>query len=704
MDSKLMRWAGALIAAVVVGCGGGGGGSGGSFSLVPAATTGASDAGSTTSAMPSLPAERSLSGTVATGAPFDNATVVVRDATGTVVCKTQTDHAGTYQCALPEGTNAPLALVAEREEQRLYSVTAHAGGTANITTLTTVMASRLSANGDPAAIADTVRLKAGAIGHVELKQQKVSLAAALKSVTDALGLRELDPVEGPFSANGTGQDAVLDALAISVRPDGTAANIEITLKTLAASATKAPVSLSFRSDDAVIPTLPPLVAPEELASIPVPAMVNELISRLNGCYQLPLSQRVRALNDTDPVVGDASDLLATPCRTLFLGNDPAVYLSNGVRVGRDINNAGSFTSLFRPDATALRWDRGNFEYFRANGDATLSYRTTDLGGNVVNGTLTVRNEGGSLKLVGDGHRYSAAVRPVSAHRDMINSPLFSAYTTGYGFLIANRVVNGVSIFRKVIVTMPSGDTMTLIPQPGLSILVTTKADGVTPLLNNGIVLRGQYENPSAPGNLADREPGIGIVSPQLSDQQIAQLKDQSLWKLEFVHVDANTPNVTQYERTLSRAETLAEIRHAGFIDLTPAMRTKLTAATATDGGLLFGAPSQANPNMLDLSAPGNADAWTVPDGAVALSTLTVYGSAPQVNNLAGGSFNDSVALSSTMRKAVVRCMPDAVGDNHCDGSAGLQYAQGTKIRFLSMEGRDGRAVNRNKFILFYKQY
>ncbi|WP_157634440.1 carboxypeptidase regulatory-like domain-containing protein [Variovorax sp. Root318D1] len=692
MKFELLRPSLAALCVVISACGGGGGGSAGTG--IPVSPGSASSAGSSSPE----PAPLALSGTAATGTAFSGATVTVQDQTGASVCTTQTDGQGLYSCTLPSTVKAPLTITAQREEQFLYGTTATAGGTANITPLTTVIVSQLSPDGHPSKLAAAVQANAEAVTDARLQQRSAALTEALKPLLVALGQENLDPIAGRFSADGTGHDKVLDAISVSVRPDGNAANIEITVKRQSPATDDAPVSIIFRSSDASVPTLPPSITPDQLANIPSPVALIDLFDRLNTCYRLPLSQRVKAPTDSTAITGGPSDVIAPACRELFAGDDPSNYLNSSFGVGRDASNQGSFTTLFRPEATGRTWDRGTFEFFRGNGDLTLSYRATDVGDSVTHGTITARKIGTKLKLVGDGHLYAASVRPVSAYRDMINSPAFSSHTTGYAVPIRNRLLNGVPVFSKVIVTSPLNSVLTFVPQPGLSILVLTKPDG-TPILNNGILLRGIYENPSTLGRLVSREPNIGLLDPEYTDPQISQLQDQSLWKFEFVHAQAGVPNVIQYERNLSRPQTIGEIRQQPFFNLTPAMRSDLTTRTSANNGLLYPANSVSQPNVLNISAPGNLDAWTVPLGVQAPSSLTAYGFTKS-----GSSFNDSAALTSTTRKTMIDCTAAAQGDTHCDSLASNQFAEGSRVHFMAFEATTARALGITRYVMFYKQW
>lgn len=91
-----------------------------------------------------------LSGVVATGAPFAGAQITVIDASDTTACTTQTDTSGAYTCSLPAATQAPLVIRALRDDQVLYSAAVQSSGVANVTPLTNILVTRLSPAGNPA--------------------------------------------------------------------------------------------------------------------------------------------------------------------------------------------------------------------------------------------------------------------------------------------------------------------------------------------------------------------------------------------------------------------------------------------------------------------------------------------------------------------------------------------------------------------------
>jgi hypothetical protein len=694
-------WAAALVLSLAA-CGGGGG-SGGGSSTAAGGTSGTSGTSGTGGESP--PPLAKLSGVAATGAAFSGAAITVVDQTGTTVCTTQTDSAGAYACTLPASTKAPLVIKATRDDQTFYSTTASAAdGTANVTPLTTIIVAELSPDGNPASLAGAIQTNPGAVTADTIKKQTDELVAAITPLLSALGQAAIDPISGIFAADGTGQDKVLDSISVSVLPDGTAANIEITVKAAPAADGSAPLSISYSTSSTTTPVLPAVTA-SALANTPSPATVADLFARLTACYALPLSQRVNAPNDATAVTGGPADVIAPACRTLFVGDDPSTFYSNGATVGRTSTNQGAFNSLFRPGPTGLVWDRGNFEFVRANGDLVFSYRWTDTSGNSDNDTIIARNVNGTLKLAGNGYDYSAHVRPFSEHRDLINTPSFSSYTTGYNVNIDNKTDgSGNSIFSKVLVTAPDGIVRTFVPQSGLSYLVVMKDDGVTPSSSPIIRLAGAYQNTATAGNPADKELSLYFVGTQYADAQITALQNQSVWTLEFFDT-SNASIATQKYRTLARAQSIAEIRQLAFVDATAAMRSELITETGANGYVIFGAPSQNDPNIVDFSANGNLDAWTVPQGALTPTSFAVYGRAPfgsTTSGQQGARFNDSTGVASSARKAVVFCSTQGSGDKHCDNTLGQQYAQGTTINTVELWARNSRQVEISKKIGLYK--
>ena len=679
-------------------CGGGGGGGsgGGGFGFIPPAANGGGGGGD-------QPATATtLSGTVATGAAFAGAALTVFDQTGAKVCEVTTTPEGTYTCSLPAGTKAPLVIQAVRDDLTLYSTTAStATGTTNVTPLTTIVVAQLSPNGDPSKLAAAIQANAGAVTAGSISDQVAKLVAALQPLLTALNL-SIDPMSGVFQANGSGQDRVLDSINVSVHPDGAASNIEITVKALPAGEESAPVSIVFRSGDATIVPLP-AISESALVQPPTPAMVQALLERINACYALPLNQRVDSpINQDGNAFGAAVNVVAPECRTLFVGDNPGNFVSAGAPIGRASSGARrSFDSLFRFGPTNLKHDRGNFEYFYPNGDIALTYRWTDILGNTDNDVFNAKVVGGVLKLTGNTNLYRAFVRPQLEKKDYLKHQNLVFHSVGYAISVDNvRDGNGDPLFAKVVATTDSlpGKQLVLVPKTGLSSLVLTPDGTIASGLNSSAWrMSARYLDPAQAGSPSDFENANLFASPFYTDEQLRAIPDQTAWKLEFFRADGATPNVVQYVRTFSRVPTIAEAVQTPLVELVPAVRADLLAESQGSArGIVFGPTSLVDPNNADFSAEGNLDAWVVPAGALAPTSLGVFGRAPGPS---GARFSETVTVRNTNRKATVFCVPVApLPDAHCApaNNNSYQYAEGSSLSTFSFTARTARQVDVRK--------
>ncbi len=649
--------------------------------------------------VPAPPVATQLTGVAATGAALAQAAVLVLDRSGATVCETQTDAQGVYQCTLAAGVARPLVIRASKDDTVLYSTTAETGDArANVTPLTHIIVSKLTPDGNPASLSGLLQTTPSAVTAATLKAQTDALLAALQPLLTALNLGTLDPLAGTLVADGSGQDKLLDSITVSVRPDGTAANIEVTVKTIPSAGNSAPVSIQFRSNDVTILPLPSSLTVASLAPVPTPAVVADLFARLNACFALPLSQRVTAVNDSTAVVGGPADVIAPACRSLFVDNDPATFLSNGARIGRSASNTGAFAGLFRPGATGLAWFPGKVEFFRSNGDLVVSGSWRDSQGGTANETHVVRNVANSLKLVGNQNRYSATVRAWGEDREFFNTPTFSYYSTGYNVRVDNLTDSmGAPVFSKVLVTTPAGETLTLLPTAGQRLLALAP-DGTTASGTSVLRLGAGYRNAALVAEAPSvKEATLVFASPTLSDTQIGALQDQGVWTFEFFHADPGVPNVTQQSRTISRPYTIGELRLKSMVQFTPATRAELVAESAADGFARFTEPDTAQ--FGDTSTP----AWTVPLGALAPTSVGIYGRAPfgsTTPNVSGNRFDDTTGVSSTATWAQIFCSSQGNADKHCAGQ-GL-YALNTTVNMVELWVLDSKQVEITKKAALYK--
>ena len=640
-----------------------------------------------------------LRGVAATGAPLAGAAVEVSDSQGQRVCTTTTDSQGAYTCTLATGAKAPLAITARGDDKLLVSVSAAAAdATVNITPLTTLVAARLTPSGDPAALAAAIQAQPSIASAEQVKAKveevKTMLAPLLAALDD-----KVDPISGTFAANGSGHDKVLDALQVSIRPEASSANVEITVKAKPASDGAPPMSLSFKTSDAKPPALAAPLKPADLVDTGIAGQVNGLLGRLTACYAIPLAQRISGVAEgATTATGGAAAVQAPVCRSLFVDDNPAAYKDNGYTVGN-----GTFTGLFSEGGTGAKFDRGNFEYQLANGDVFLTLRSTSKTGNVQHLTLTARGQGGQLKLIGNQYAFDAAVRPFAAHRVFLQQPAYTWLGAGYNVSIRNQVdpVTRLPIFKEVKVTAPDGRTSLYRPTSGRSALSIVAENGQQ-RVNQVQFIGAAWVDTATPGHPMDKDGSSGafFVTPQRSDDQIRALPDQGVWTLAFVMADASLPEVVQTYRTIGRAPTVGELRQMKFSRLSDGFKTELLARADVTGQnrVNFDAPSATAPNQFRFGTADGGAGWVVPDGAEPPISATVFGAFTGT-----GSFNDSVSMLSTDRQTTVKCSTQSATDKHCDSSTGLtQFAQGAWFNAFELWTRNGRQLEVQTQFNLYK--
>ncbi len=657
---------------------------------------GTTTTGGGTNTIAATPSSVVLSGTAATGAALADASLKIYDATGAVVCEVKTGSDGAYTCDLGVSPKPPFVLVATLDDTKLVSIAPDATtGTVNITPLTNLIASTLSSTGDPQQLVEDIKSAPASVDAAKVKASVDRVMTALKPLLDALGTQG-NPITTSFKADGTGQDRLLDLLQVSVRPDGSGANNEVTVKSAPSASDSDPLRISFKSSDSTIAPLPTgSVSAESLGTDNMAVLVSDMLKRMTACYAVPLADRVTNGWATGSMPKSPA------CTSLFLNDDPASFLSNGATV----SPTAAFKGMFYQSGTGVAYDRGTFEFKRVNGDYVFSYRWTAANGSTDNENMVARKVGDSLKLIGNQYKYNATVRPYAQTRDLVNTSTFSSINTGYNIWIANRTASGNAVFSKVLVTTPKGNVVTYCPTAGLSYLVIEKSAtqcGQGKVLASTSVLRlaGRYIDPTNQTDLSAKEGGIVFVNPAMTDEMIASIPDQSVWKLEFFHADGVTPNEVQTYRTNSRAMTLAEVAASTFVDLTAPARAAVIAESSAAGAFIFASPDVATPNYFDFRG---TQFWQVPSGALAPTSISVYGKHPTANN---PRFSDSVTVSTNDRGARVMCSRQSNSDAHCDASVAVdqvgQYAAGWRVDAFEMWARSSRQVEISKLVGLYK--
>jgi hypothetical protein len=626
-----------------------------------------------------------LTGLVAYGPAVASAAVTVTDPTGTVVCNTTSESNGRFACQLPPGARGPFALRARADDVHLASIAPSAyPANTNVTPLTTLLVSRLVPSGNPAdlisALAAEPALGRAASLQAATAQIQRILAPVLVAAADGT-----DPLKGEFAPGSSAHARVLSALQVSIRPEESTSNIEITVKTRPADDAGAPLKVSFRSVDQEPPSLPAgSVTAQTLPAATVEAQIADFLARAMTCYALPLAQRVRNVPaGASAVVGTAADVVAPACRQLYVDDDPATFLDNGLRVGRDANGAGASTGLFRESATGSTFDTPVLQHQRANGDIVITFRAVGADGAVTYPTpLTLRAQGGTLRNIGNQAVHDITVRPILEDREFLKESRDSYLSTGYSVLIRNRLgSDGGSIYSKVTVTDPQGRVFDYLPRAGRTFMTSAQksccssqriAAAYTKSYSVGLPGLPTIEGPAL------RDTALLYVQPQLSDSAITAIPDQGVWRFDITFSDPARPPETQTVRTLSRPMTLGEIRKLKIFQFTSAYKAVLSQQTnwaATNTGYVFGPASASNPNVFVVGTADGGPGWLVEDDSLPWPTsVTIFS--------ANGTFDEAVGVTRGTFRATVTCQKTA---SHCSAATGIrQFAEGGRIHTIEL--------------------
>jgi hypothetical protein len=187
---------------------------------------------------------------------------------------------------------------------------------------------------------------------------------------------------------------------------------------------------------------------------------------------------------------------------------------------------------------------------------------------------------------------------------------------------------------------------------------------------------------------ATDDTGLYFASPAATDADITGFAQQSVWKFDYYLATNNTatPDATQNYRTRARALSIGELKQREMANLTDLALAELVAA------------SSAN-KYLDAPTIGATPDWTVSAGALAPTSLTVWGNVNGAN-----AFNDSLNVGSTLRTATIPCVKKTNTDGHCTGNvvnAASTYVAGSRLNGLHLFARD--PVGR-EYAHFYATY
>jgi hypothetical protein len=658
-----------------------------------------------------------LSGVVATGAAFAEATVSVTDRTGAVVGTSAPVGAdGRYSATLALDAQAPFVLVARRvlasgEAQSLVSVAdTAASGTVNVTPVTHMIAARLSPSGDPLALAAAVQADPSRVTPAKVAAAVAEAAAVLAPLLEATGTSvTVNPLTTPIVTDGTGYDRLLDSVQVTVTPQpGDKSHIEVTFKVQPTDPGAQPPSVQFSSDASLAQLAERAAAVRLQASALVPsgtaARIAEFLATATACYALPLEQRVAGASASDTnVVGGAADVLAPPCREMFAGGNPSAYLSNGARVGRNAANGGAFASLFRRGATGVVFSQGTLDFLTSAGDVVASYRWRDPAGNEGFDTLVLRADASSGRLAAIGNQYlhGGGVQAYHQSRHFLvpdstgaSQAGFDYSSTGYTVHVPNVVdAGGRPVYDRVVVTPPQGSTLLLRPDSGISYLVLTRADGSFVSSTNFVRLRSRYHSATTAGHPRDLDTGLFFVPTDLEEDEITAISQHAVWTYAYFLAGNTgaTPDAVQHYKTRARALTLGELQRKGLASLT---------ADSVAG--LLARPSLIGQVRLPTDGPLAGIAYTVPDGALPPTSTTLWGRMGSADRITGARFDDSATVGSTARSAQIGCSAATVADLHCSRAGGGGYADFAYMNSLHLWAREASGREYARMYAIYR--
>lgn len=633
-----------------------------------------------------------LSGVAATGAAFVEAVITVLDSTGAVVGTSAPVGAdGSYSVTLAEGAKAPFVLVASRttadgEVQSLVSVLESTTvTTANVTPVTNLIASLLSASGDPMKLASelasgTTQVTADAVAAT-VQEVKTILAPLL----EATGTIATDPLKGTFAVDGTGYDRLLDSLSINIVPaSATSSNIEIAVKQALPDGEQ-PASISFSSTSTAVAPLPAVDA-ATLVESGTSVLIADFLKQLSACFALPLGDRVTAGGTA------AADIQAAACRGAFVASDPTLYKSNGRLVGK----GKAFNGIFVDGATGTVFNQGSYEFTRGNGDLVVGYKSKDSSGNETFDTFVLRKDtDGKLRLIGNQYQYPGGAAPYEQFRQFVTlgQSAYSYRSTGYLLSVDNQTDgSGNAIFGKVEVISPKGVTLTLKPAAGYSYLPLVK--GGTTLGTNFVRLRSAFADSATTADIPTIDPGLFFSATAYSDADIAALPSQAVWTFRYFLAGntGSTPDAIQTYKTRNRALTIAELQQQGLSQLTNTVISDIQANANPTTGVL---PLPTN-GPADLGDPAAGEGWTVATGALPATQVTIFG------KYSGTGFNDTAKFGSTARTTKVPCNKATLADAHCSTAVAGAYASGAIANGLHLWARDSGGREYANFYAMYK--
>ncbi len=660
------------------------------------------------------------------GAPLAGANVKVYDASGTmVVSDGVVQPNGSYSVTIPAGKQGPFVFVVEDGDQNYMSVLNDTSKTTvNITPLSNLLASSLSASGNPANLVAEIANRSTDINATNYAAKVGALRTALAPVLAAAGVTasNFDPVSSAFSANGVGIDKVLDVLDVSITPaTATSSNVELTVKvSLNEDDANPNNSLKFNTAAGLTGALPTITT-ADLPPDGTSVLIQGLLDKLTECYAVPLASRISSGGTL------ATHITAQACKDVFINSDPDLYLSNGTKVGKSGHFGGIFTST-----SAVTFERPKFfgavKTSQADGpqanDMLIGFRWKDSFGNFQYERAMVRKTNTSparLEIVGNRYLYDSAVIPYAQLRQFIQNEDRNYYSVGYSPFVARRLYpvtgGGTKFVSHVKVTTPTGREILLCNVSSYSFLVManplTPTTCTSPTGTSFIRLRSEYANKAttAGNHPRSKDSGLAFVDTDWTDDQLEAVKTYAAWKYEFTFRDTATNAIstaTQWHRPARRVHSVREFKKVPLPSVTPtmlvSMKNSVNASLAVNPAL----------NLISIPADGVQVSWQkaystvngiVPEDAVPMTAIRFFGRYTTNSFTNSTGFEDRMIVRSDSSQATIKCPSTTPLEAQCDSAgvyksdAGAGVGSGYSGLDLWSRGPDGV-----EYVNFYATY
>lgn len=384
------------------------------------------------------PAPTMIEGTVAIGAAVPGAVITVRDAdAATADVSGVADANGKYSLDV-SSLKAPLVVSAagtlNGEPVSIVAVvptlTGNADNTANVTSLTNAVAALIAPGGDLNAL--TAAAQIAGIQPATVADASALVVNTLRSNPEFATLlgAGFDPLSTPFTANGSGVDAVLDQVAVEVSSSGVA------ISNLSAPITDSgspPPPTTLTSAQVSAPSsAPALPASEPASNLPTTAEMTALAKKLETCLALPIAQRVTLSADNE-VTSVSATCSFGPVQWKSEGGNWAERVGMNVLRYPSATGAKVGTPTIAAVLAAPNYSGTTFQHPYCNTQTcvVMNIPTTSASGKPSNGLWQVGKIDGQWNFVGNQLPYAMGVEQRLNRKLAVNTALAALNPSNY---------------------------------------------------------------------------------------------------------------------------------------------------------------------------------------------------------------------------------------------------------------------------------